>query len=144
KELGCTDVLNPKEVNVPEKLAEMTNGGPDFCFVSVGLISAMEQAFNSSHPAWGKTVIIGLSDIGATMKAGIWELIYGRTLVGTSYGSYKTRIGIPKLVDKVLSGQIQLEKLITHRLPLDKINEGFKMLTTGESLRSIIDFDLKA
>lgn len=144
KEFGCTDVLNPKEVNVPEKLAEMTNGGPDFCFVSVGLIPVMEQAFNSSHPSWGKTVIIGLSDLGDTMKAGIWELIFGRKLVGTSYGSYKTRIGIPKLVDKVLSGQIQLEKLITHRLPLEKINEGFKMLTTGESLRSIIDFDLKA
>ncbi|GFU94069.1 alcohol dehydrogenase class-3 [Trichonephila clavipes] len=107
-------------------------------------ITDIDLAHTQNHPAWGKTVVIGLSDIGDTMKAGIWELIYGRKLVGTSYGGYKTRIGIPELVDKVLSGQIQLEKLITHRLPLEKINEGFKMLTTGESLRSIIDFDLKA
>ncbi|KAF8787202.1 Alcohol dehydrogenase class-3 like protein [Argiope bruennichi] len=143
KEFGATDFLNPKDVdNVPEKLAEMTNGGVDFCFVSVGITPVMEQAFMSSHPQWGKTVIIGLADIGETMKAGIWELIYGRQLVGTFYGSYKARLGIPQLVDKVVSGQIQLEKLISHRLPLEKISEGFNMLKTGESLRAIIDLSL--
>ncbi|GIX86601.1 alcohol dehydrogenase class-3 [Caerostris extrusa] len=143
KQFGATEFLNPKDVSsVPEKLAEMTNGGVDYCFVSVGITPVMEQAFMSSHPQWGKTVIIGLADIGETMKAGIWELIYGRQLVGTFYGSYKARLGIPDLVDKVVSGQIQLEKLISHRLPLDKIEEGFKMLTTGESLRAIIDYDL--
>ncbi|GIX96398.1 alcohol dehydrogenase class-3 [Caerostris extrusa] len=138
------DLVNPKDVNVPEKLAEMTDGGPDFCFVSVGSIPAMEQAFISCHPFWGKTVIIGLSETGATMKAGVWELILGRTLLGTNYGGCRPRIEIPGLVDKVLSGQIQLEKLISHRLPLEKINEGFNMLRSGESIRSIIDFDLKA
>ncbi|KAG8192180.1 hypothetical protein JTE90_027818 [Oedothorax gibbosus] len=144
KEFGCTDFLNPNEVeNVPEKLAEMTGGGVDFCIVAVGSVQIMEQAFLSSHPAWGKTVVIGLVNKGVTMKAGVWELIMGRQLLGTFYGSYKTRLGIPMLVDKVLKGEIQLQKLISHRLPLDRINEGFQMLTTGESLRTIIDFDLK-
>lgn len=144
KEFGCTDFLNLKDVeDVPKKLAEMTNGGVDYCFVSVGIISAMEQAFNSSHPAWGKTVVIGLSNIGETMRAGVWELLFGRQLVGTYYGSLKAKLEIPKLVEKVVSGQIQLDKLISHKMPLDKINEAFKMLTTGESLRAIIDFDLK-
>ncbi|CAL1265720.1 unnamed protein product [Larinioides sclopetarius] len=143
KEFGCTDVINPEEVNLQNKLAEMTNGGPDFCFVSVGLVPVMEEAFNSSHPQWGKTVIIGLTNVGETMKVGIWDLIYGRKLVGTHYGGYKTRIGIPKLVEKVLNGDLELEKLITHRLPLEKINEGFDMLISGETLRTIIDFDMK-
>ncbi|XP_054721086.1 alcohol dehydrogenase class-3 chain L-like [Uloborus diversus] len=144
KEFGATDFLNPKEVDdVPKKLAEMTNGGVDYCFVSVGIVPVMEQAFNSSHPNWGKTVIIGLSDLGETMRAGVWELLFGRQLVGTFYGSYKAKLGIPDLVDKVVAGQIQLEKLITHRLPLTKINEGFNMLKTGESLRAIIDYDIK-
>ncbi|GFT61878.1 alcohol dehydrogenase class-3 [Nephila pilipes] len=134
KKFGATEFLNPKEVaNVPEKLAEMTNGGVDFCFVSVGVTAAMEQAFMSSHPQWGKTVVIGLAEIGETMKAGIWELIYGRQLVGTYYGSYKARVAIPHLVDKVVNGQIQLDKLISHRLPLLKIGEGFNMLKNGET-----------
>lgn len=145
KEFGCTDVLNPKEVDdVPKKLAEMTNGGVDYCFVSVGIVPAMEQAFESSHPAWGKTVVIGLADLGEKMKAGVWELLFGRQLFGTYYGSYKAKLGIPTLVEKVVNGQIQLEKLISHTMPLDKINEAFHMLKTGESLRAIIDFDLKA
>lgn len=145
KELGCTDVLNPKEVDdVPKKLEEMTDGGVDYCFASVGVLSAMEQAFNSSHPAWGKTVIIGLANKDDTVRAGVWELLYGRELIGTYYGSYKAKLGIPELVDQVIAGEIQLEKLISHRLPLDKINEGFEMLKTGKSLRSIIDYDLKA
>ncbi|XP_035227741.1 alcohol dehydrogenase class-3 chain L-like isoform X1 [Stegodyphus dumicola] len=145
KDLGCTDVLNPNDVpDVPKKLAEMTDGGVDFCFVSVGIISVMEEAFKSSHPNWGKTVIIGLSNIGETIRAGVWELIYGRKLVGTSYGSYKAKLAVPKLVEKVLSGDIPLNKLITHRLPLDRINDGYEMLKTGESLRAIVDFDLKA
>ncbi|XP_054721087.1 alcohol dehydrogenase class-3-like [Uloborus diversus] len=142
--LAATDFLNPNEVeDVPKKLSEMTNGGVEFCFASVGLISAMEEAFNSSHPYWGKTVIIGLANYGEVMKAGIFELVFGRQLCGTYYGSYKAKIEIPSLVEKVVAGQIQLEKLISHRLPLDKINKGFEMLKTGESLRSIIDFNLK-
>jgi len=145
KELGCTDVLNPKDVeDVPMKLEEMTNGGVDYCFVSVGFIPAMEQAFNSSHPAWGKTVIIGLSNFGETMRAGVWELLYGRQLVGTYYGSYKAKLDIPTLVEKVVKNEIQLDKLVSHRVPLDKINEGFQMLAKGQSLRTIVDFDLKA
>lgn len=145
KEFGCTDVLNPKDhtKSLPEILQGMTNGGPDFCFVSVGVIAAMEEAFDSCHPAWGETVVIGLSDLGAKMRAGIWELIFGRVLKGTYYGSYKARVSIPSIIDKIVNGQIQLEKLISHVLPLDKINEGFNMLKTGESLRAIIDFDLK-
>lgn len=47
--------------------------------------------------------------------------------------AYKAKLGIPTLVEKVLKGQIQLEKLISHRIPLEKINEGFAMLKTGES-----------
>ncbi|GFY52111.1 alcohol dehydrogenase class-3 [Trichonephila inaurata madagascariensis] len=145
KQFGATHFLNPREVaNVPEKLAEITNGGVDYCFVSVGVTPAMEQAFMSSHPQWGKTVIIGLAEIGETMKAGIWELIYGRQLIGTYYGSYKARLDIPQLVEKVVNGQIQLDKLISHRLPLARIADGFNMLHTGESLRTIIDYDLKA
>ncbi|XP_055941743.1 alcohol dehydrogenase class-3-like [Argiope bruennichi] len=87
KEFGATEVLDPKEVgNVPEKIAEMTNGGADFCFASVGNSETMEEAFMSSHPYWGKTIIIGLGKIGEKMKAGIWELLYGRVLTGTFYG----------------------------------------------------------
>uniref|UniRef100_A0A2L2Y359 Alcohol dehydrogenase class-3 chain L n=1 Tax=Parasteatoda tepidariorum TaxID=114398 RepID=A0A2L2Y359_PARTP len=145
KQFGATDFLNPKEVkSVPETLAQMCKDGVDYCFVSVGILSAMEEAFNSSHPYWGKTVIVGLNDTGSTMKAGVWELLYGRQLVGTYYGSYTAVRDIPHLVDKVLNGQIQLDKLISHRLPLDKINEGFDLLRTGQSLRAIIDFDIKA
>ncbi|KAG8180015.1 hypothetical protein JTE90_020970 [Oedothorax gibbosus] len=143
KTFGATEFLNPKEVSdVPQKLAELTDGGVDFCFVSVGHVPAMEQAFNSSHPQWGKTVVIGLADKGETMRAGVWELLFGRQLVGTFYGSYKARLDIPQLVDKVIEGQIQLNELITHRMPLEKINEAFNMLKTGESLRAIIDFDM--
>lgn len=47
--------------------------------------------------------------------------------------AYKAKVGIPTLVEKILKGQIQLEKLISHRIPLEKINEGFAMLKTGES-----------
>lgn len=144
RDFGCTDFLNPKEVDdVPKKLSEMTDGGVDYCFVSVGFVPAMEQAFNSSHPYWGKTVIIGLSNVGETMKAGVWELLFGRQLQGTFYGAYKAKLGVPTLVEKIVSGQIQLDKLISHKLPLQKINEGFAMLKTGESLRTVIDFDLK-
>ncbi|GBM43187.1 Alcohol dehydrogenase class-3 [Araneus ventricosus] len=143
QEFGATEVLNPKEVDsVPEKIAEITNGGADFCFASVGNAEAMAKAFMSSHPYWGKTVIIGLGQIGEKMKAGIWELLFGRVLTGTYYGSYKAKLGIPELVEKILSGQIELEKLISHRIPLNRISEGFQKMKEGEALRVIIDFDL--
>ncbi|CAL1277031.1 unnamed protein product [Larinioides sclopetarius] len=147
KEFGATEVLNPKELDsVPEKIAEITNGGADFCFASVGnaevMGSTFEEAFMSSHPYWGKTIIIGLGQIGEKMKAGIWELLFGRVLTGTYYGSYKAKLGIPELVEKILSGQIELEKLISHRLPLARISEGFQKMKKGEAIRAIVDFDL--
>ncbi|XP_071038502.1 alcohol dehydrogenase class-3 chain L-like isoform X2 [Parasteatoda tepidariorum] len=145
KQFGASDFVNPKEVkSVPETLAQMCKDGVDYCFVSVGNLSAMEEAFNSSHPRWGKTVIIGLHDKGSKIRVGVWELLYGRQILGTMYGSYTAVRDVPYLVEKVLDGKIQLEKLISHRLPLHQINEGFDLMKTGESLRAIIDFDLKA
>ncbi|GFU32617.1 alcohol dehydrogenase class-3 chain H [Nephila pilipes] len=140
-QFGATDCLDPEEVNVKDRLSEMTNGGVDFCFVSVGVVSAMEQAFLSSHPQWGKTVVIGLANVGETMKVGVWELIFGRQLLGTYYGSYKSRLHIPHLVDKA---QIHLENLVSHYIPLERIADGFDMLKTGESLRTVIDFETRA
>ncbi|XP_035233546.1 alcohol dehydrogenase 1-like [Stegodyphus dumicola] len=78
------------------------------------------------------------------MRAGVWELLYGRSLIGTFYGSYKAKLEIPGLVDKVVKGQIQLDKLISHIIPLDDINKGYDMLKTGESLRAVIDMNKKA
>ncbi|XP_015920158.2 alcohol dehydrogenase class-3 [Parasteatoda tepidariorum] len=134
KELGMTHFLNPKKVsNIPEAIAKLTTRGADFCFVSVGVVPVMNEAFKSSQLHWGKTIIIGSADQEAFVKAGVIDLLFGRQLCGSWCGSYKAVRDVPDLVEKSMKGDIQLEKLVTHRLPLDKINEAYEMLKTGES-----------
>nr|DBA28826.1 TPA: hypothetical protein GDO54_009119 [Pyxicephalus adspersus] len=142
KECGATECINPKDHNIPihEVLAKMTDDGVDYAFEVIGNTSVMTSALQSSHFGCGKTVIVGLAPSDAVMSFDPLLILTGRVLTGAVFGGWKSKDDVPKLVSDFMSKKFNLDPLITHHMPFEKINEGFELLRNGKSIRTILTF----
>nr|XP_033813138.1 alcohol dehydrogenase 1A-like isoform X2 [Geotrypetes seraphini] len=142
KELGATDCISPQDNDKPihEVLTEMTNGGVHYSFECIGQTDSMIEALKSSHSGYGTTVIVGVAPFTDKMALDPMLLTTGRTLKGALFGGWKGKTCVPKLVSDSMAKKFNLDKLVTHTLPFEKINEGFELLRAGKSIRTILIF----
>ena len=143
---GMTHFVNPTEVGeglVPH-LINMTKrgadqiGGADYTFDCTGNVKVMRQALEASHRGWGKSVIIGVAGAGQEIATRPFQLVTGRSWMGTAFGGARGRTDVPKIVDWYMEGKIQIDPMITHTLALEDINKGFELMHSGESIRSVV------
>ncbi|GAB4182322.1 MAG: S-(hydroxymethyl)glutathione dehydrogenase/class III alcohol dehydrogenase [Wenzhouxiangellaceae bacterium] len=137
---GMTHFVNPSEVDgdlVPY-LVELTDGGADYSFECIGNVKVMRQALECCHKGWGQSIIIGVAPAGAEISTRPFQLVTGRQWKGTAFGGAKGRTDVPRIVDWYMDGKIQIDELITHTMPLDRINEGFDLMHEGKSIRSVV------
>ncbi|HYS46104.1 MAG TPA: zinc-binding dehydrogenase, partial [Rhizomicrobium sp.] len=142
KKFGMTHFVNPKEVKgdlVPH-LVELTKGGADYSFECVGNVELMRQALECTHRGWGMSIIIGVAGAGQEIKTRPFQLVTGRVWKGTAFGGARGRTQVPQIVDWYMDGKISIDPLITHKLPLERINEAFDLMNSGESIRTVIEF----
>jgi S-(hydroxymethyl)glutathione dehydrogenase / alcohol dehydrogenase len=143
---GMTHFVNPTEIegDVVPYLVNLTKrrgdliGGADYTFDCTGNTTVMRQALECSHRGWGKSVVIGVAGAGKEISTRPFQLVTGRTWMGTAFGGAKGRTDVPKIVDWYLDGKIEIDPMITHTLRLDDINKGFDMMHSGESIRSVV------
>ncbi len=142
RDLGATDFVNPREldVSVTEAVVDMTNGGVDYSFECIGNVEVMREALECCHMGWGVATIIGVAGAGQEIHTRPFQLVTGRTWKGTAFGGVKGRSQLPGYVDRYLAGDIQLDSMITHTLPLEEINTAFDLMHAGKSIRSVIIF----
>ena len=140
--MGATDTLNPKDVSgdLVEAIKEMTGGGVDYSFECIGNVHVMRQALECCHMGWGVSTIIGVAGAGQEIHTRPFQLVTGRTWKGTAFGGVKGRSQLPGYVENYLRGQIELDRLVTHTLPLEEINTAFDLMHEGKSIRSVILF----
>jgi S-(hydroxymethyl)glutathione dehydrogenase/alcohol dehydrogenase len=141
KLFGCTEFVNPKDHQKPiqEVLVELTDGGLDYTFECIGNIHTMRAALESCHKGWGVSVIIGVAGAGQEISTRPFQLVTGRTWKGTAFGGWKSRESVPMLVEKYLKKELMIDEFVTHILPLQQINEGFELMHSGKSIRSIVN-----
>jgi S-(hydroxymethyl)glutathione dehydrogenase/alcohol dehydrogenase len=142
EEFGMTHFVDPKEVGedlIPH-LVSLTDGGADFSFECIGNVKTMRQALECCHRGWGTSVIIGVAGAGQEISTRPFQLVTGRVWKGTAFGGVKGRTQVPKIVDWYMDGKIRIDPLITHTLPLDRINDAFDLMHRGESIRSVVTF----
>lgn len=139
-QFGVTDCINPLEKAEPvqQVIKDMTAGGVDYSFECVGDAQVVESALLSSHDGWGMTIICGVAGEKTPISAHPAVLLFGRTLTGTLFGGLKPKSDLPKYVEMYMNKEFSLEDFITHELPFSQINDAFKLLIEGDSLRSII------
>ena len=143
KQLGATDVVNPKDYDKPiqEVIVELTDGGVDYSFECIGNVDVMRSALECCHKGWGESVIIGVAGAGQEISTRPFQLVTGRVWRGTAFGGVKGRSELPGIVEQYLNGEIPLKTFITHKMPLDEINEAFDLMHKGKSIRSVVLFD---
>ena len=138
-QLGATDTLNPREVgDIVQAVIERTDGGADYAFECIGNVDIMGQALACTHRGWGQSIIIGVASAGQEIHARPFLLVTGRSWRGTAFGGVKGRTQLPRYVDRYMSGIINLDDMITAKLPLERINHAFELMERGEAIRSVI------
>ena len=138
KKFGMTHFINPKGKDVVAEIVEMTGGGADYSFEAIGNVDVMRQALECCHRGWGVSTVIGVAGSGQEIRTRPFQLVTGRVWKGTAFGGARGRTDVPKIVDWYMEKKINIDDLITHVMPLDKINEGFDLMHKGESIRSVV------
>ena len=141
RKFGMTHFVNPKDhANIVDALVQLTDGGADYSFECIGNTTTMRQALECCHKGWGQSIIIGVAEAGAEISTRPFQLVTGREWKGSAFGGARGRTDVPKIVDWYMDGKINIDDLITHRLPLEDINDGFELMKRGESIRSVVVF----
>ena len=140
RKFGMTHFVNPKEVqgDLVAHLVELTKGGADYSFECVGNTGLMRQALECCHKGWGVSVVIGVAGAGQEISTRPFQLVTGRVWMGSAFGGARGRTDVPKIVDWYMEKKINIDDLITHTMPLERINEGFDLMVRGESIRSVV------
>jgi len=140
RKFGMTHFVNPREVrgDLVPWLVELTGGGADYSFECIGNVDVMRQALECCHRGWGVSVIIGVAGAGQEIGTRPFQLVTGRVWKGTAFGGARGRTEVPRIVDWYMDGKINSDDLITHRMPLERINNGFDLMLAGESIRSVV------
>ena len=141
RRFGMTDFLNSKGLSREEtvaKILELTDGGADYTFDATGNTEVMRTALEACHRGWGESVIIGVAEAGREIATRPFQLVTGRVWRGTAFGGARGRTDVPTIVDWYMQGKIEIDPMITHVMPLERINEAFDLMHAGESIRSVV------
>ena len=140
---GATRTIDPSAGDPREVVMEATEGrGVNVAFDAVGNPKLVEQAFLMTRKG-GKTVMIGLMGLDERVSLPFGHFIAERQVMGCDMGSNQFRTDMPRLARLYLDGRLNLDDMLTGRLPLSRINDGFAAMKRGEGIRTIIDFDLE-
>ncbi|MCL4145186.1 UNVERIFIED_CONTAM: hypothetical protein GTU68_006814 [Idotea baltica] len=138
---GMTDFINPNEVDdLIEAISDLTNGGADYSFECIGNVNTMRQALECCHKGWGESIIIGVAGAGQEISTRPFQLVTGRVWRGTAFGGARGRTDVPTIVDWYMDGKLNIDDLITHTMPLEKINDAFDLMHEGKSIRSVVQY----
>jgi S-(hydroxymethyl)glutathione dehydrogenase / alcohol dehydrogenase len=141
EKFGMTHFINPDEIGrdkVVQAVVDLTGGGADFSFECIGNVATMRQALECCHRGWGESVIIGVAGAGQEISTRPFQLVTGRVWRGTAFGGARGRTDVPRIVDWYMQGKINIDDLITHTMPLEKINDAFELMHAGKSIRSVV------
>ena len=135
EKFGMTHFVNPDEVGrdkVVQAIVDLTGGGADFSFECIGNVHTMRQALECCHRGWGESIIIGVAEAGREIATRPFQLVTGRVWRGTAFGGARGRTDVPKIVDWYMEGKINIDDLITHKLPLGAHQRGLRPDARGQ------------
>jgi S-(hydroxymethyl)glutathione dehydrogenase / alcohol dehydrogenase len=138
--LGATDVIDPGRDDVATVARSITDVGPDYAFECAGLAALAQVGIAATRPG-GMTVLVGAptADQAITIAPAVLFGIEEKQLKGCFLGSCNSLRDVPRMVDLWRAGQLDLEGLITHRRPLDEINDAFADMEAGRGIRTVLE-----
>merc|ERR1719204_949672 len=138
---GATECVNPNDFDKPiqQVIVEMTGAGADYTFECIGNVNVMRAALECAAKGWGQSCVIGVAAAGQEISTRPFQLVTGREWKGTAFGGWKSRTEVPKLVQTVMRGELDIDPYVTHTFQgLDKTNDAIDALHSGDCLRAIV------
>merc|ERR1711934_844540 len=143
-QLGATHTINPNTIkqSIQSYISgTLTPWGVDYSFDCTGHTSIMRAALECSHRGWGTSCIIGVAASGHEISTRPFQLVTGRIWKGTAFGGFKSRTDVPKLVERMLIGTLNIDHFITHNFDgVQGTNEAIAALHSGECLRAVVKY----
>jgi S-(hydroxymethyl)glutathione dehydrogenase/alcohol dehydrogenase len=150
EQFGATDLIDATQGDPVAQVKDLLpgeplmgvfpGGGVDYAFEAIGLKQTAEQAFSMLKKG-GTATVIGMIPLGTSVELPGVEFLFEKKLQGSNMGSNRFRQDMPRLIDLYLDGRLKLDELVSSRIRLDEVNEGFAAMTRGEVARSVIVFD---
>ena len=140
RDFGATDVIDASGGDVVEKVLSLTGGGVEYSFEALGTKETAEQAFEMLENG-GTATIIGMIPKGTKIELDGSTFLKERRIQGSSMGSNRFRVDMPRYVEYYLQGRLKLDEMVSQRLKLEQINEAFDDMKQGHVARSVITFD---
>jgi len=141
-ELGATECINSLTCeggDIKAVLLEKEKWGYDYTYDCTGIVSVMRTALEVAHRGWGESCVIGVAAAGKEISTRPFQLVTGRSWKGTAFGGWKSRTEVPRLVQTVMRGEMDLDPYITHTFQgLENVNESISALHSGDCLRAVI------
>jgi S-(hydroxymethyl)glutathione dehydrogenase/alcohol dehydrogenase len=141
RQMGATDVIDASAGEVVQKVLDLTDGGVDYSFEAIGLKETAEQCYQMLRPG-GAATIIGMIPEGTKIEidAGTF-LRRDRKLQGSSMGSNRFRIDMPRYIEFYRQGRLKLDEMVSQHMKLEQLNQAFEDMKQGNVARSVIMFD---
>ena len=140
KRFGATDVVDASDGDTVKRIVEMTGGGVHYSFECIGLKSTAEQSFSVLRSG-GTATLIGMIPVGTKIELHGVDFLRERKVQGCMMGSNRFRTDMPRLIEFYLQGRLHLQEMVSARIKLGQINEGFAALKKGGIARNVIVFD---
>jgi S-(hydroxymethyl)glutathione dehydrogenase/alcohol dehydrogenase len=140
RELGATHVVDASSHDPVEAIREMTGGGVDYAFEAIGLKTAAEQCFDCIRPG-GTATIIGMIPVGQKVELDGRMFLREKKIQGSSMGSNRFRVDMPRYIDFYRQGRLKLDEMITRKGRLEDVNDAFRAMKAGEVARTVLMFD---
>ena len=141
RELGADEVVlwAGSAEETAAAVTEASGGGVDYAIEATGRPEAMQAAFLSTRPR-GAAVLIGIPREDAVLSLPALSIPrMERRVLGSIYGSSRPERDFALSLDLYRRGRLPLDRLISHRLPLEDIGRGFELMRSGEALRVVLD-----
>jgi len=139
--LGATDVVESGDgVDAVAAVRDLTGGGPDYAFEAIGSERTIQEAWAATL-AGGTVVVVGIMPRGATLTIDPWQFMSEKAIKGTFLGSARIETDVPRLVDLYHSGELELDRLVSRKLPLSELPDAFDRLRAGDAIRQVVVFD---
>jgi len=145
KELGATECVNPitlGDVPIQKHIAgNLTDWGVDYSFDCTGNVNVMRSALESAHRGWGVSCVIGVAASGHEISTRPFQLVTGRVWKGSAFGGFKSRTDVPKLVERMLKGDLNVDHFITHNFQgVAGTKFAIDALHSGQCLRAVVTY----
>ncbi len=137
--LGATDVIDASSASAAADILEMTKGGVDHAIEAVGRPASAALAVGVLKRG-GTATILGMMPLSERVSLGAFDLLSGKKLQGALMGGNRFPVDIPRLVDFYMRGLLDLDTIVSERIPLEKINQGFDQMKKGDAARSVVVF----